>query len=475
MIKVYLDWNVMSGMKNKYFKELTDLLTTVNNKFILVYSTSHITDISSSKKNTSTNEDILINNDLEYISLLTDNWCLYNNIENIALNQYDPKLIYEERVDDNAFFTNFSIDKLFEDIDEGSPYYPLIKSNIELLKSIPLDPIFEQVIKDPIQAEALNKFLPNLKENLTMDGFFKSFGQMYYNLNETEAYKDLRQMVQNIGINNSHYNDNKNPFELIDNAYKKHGVENFSIDQYFNTSKNAPKWYNDITNEYLMLDMHGYKADKVKVTAKEKNTFRNTTEDANHSAFASMCDFYITNDDKNYHKTKAVYNKLGILTQVLKPQEFIDYYNSYLNVHSYEEHFSSIIHTIKDDPIFKDQFYSDGIKFGSVGLSKFFYFNFFNKILLPNNIEPNIFSFILGKETPSNTFVISFKEIANLVKTFTDIFGKDDNGKEYLEINELNNNLTWDGRAWTSPNGEFYITYINSRFLMYFNYYIDKT
>jgi hypothetical protein len=475
MIKVYLDWNVMSGMKNNYFKDLIDLFLPRNDKFMLVYSTSHITDISSSKKNEDISEDNLITNDLEFISLLTDNWCLYNNTNNIVLNKCSPQEIYNERIDDTELFTDFSIDKLFSGITENDTDYPLIKPYIDLLKSLPLDPIFKQVLQDPVQAELLNKFLPGLKDKLTMEGFFESFGQMYYNLNETEAYKDLRLLVQNVGVNSSHYNETKNPFELINKAYKKHGLDNFSINQYFDNSKNAPKWYNDITNEYLMLDLHGYKADKVKVTDKEKNTFRNTTEDANHSAFASMCDFYITNDDKNYHKTKAVYNKLNIRTIVVKPQEFIYYFDKYLNFSGYTEHFSSIIHTIKNEPIFQEQLYSNGDRFGDIGLSKMFYFDFFNKILIPDKIEENLFSFILGKETPSNTFIISYKEIANLVKFFTDLFGTDDNGKELLEINELKDNLTWDGRIWTTSEGEFYITYLNSRFLMYFNYFIDNS
>ena len=48
-----------------------------------------------------------------------------------------------------------------------------------------------------------------------------------------------------------------------------------NLDQYFDKTKNAPEWFNDITNEYVKLDMHGFKADKVKVTDKEKNTFKN--------------------------------------------------------------------------------------------------------------------------------------------------------------------------------------------------------
>ncbi len=128
--------------------------------------------------------------------------------------------------------------------------------------------------------------------------------------------------------------------------------------------------------------MHGFKADKVKVTDKEKNTFKNTTEDASHSAFASRCEFYITNDDKNYHKTKAVFKKLGIYTIVLKPNEFIQYYNSFLNVNNFDDHFRSIIHEMKRVENFQEQRYESGESFGWVNFTSHYFFNFFNKILI---------------------------------------------------------------------------------------------
>jgi len=44
MIKVYLDWNIMSGMKNNHFQELHNIILN-RDKFLLLYSTSHIGDI----------------------------------------------------------------------------------------------------------------------------------------------------------------------------------------------------------------------------------------------------------------------------------------------------------------------------------------------------------------------------------------------------------------------------------------------
>ena len=59
MIKVYLDWNVISGMKNNHFPELSNIIVN-KEKFLLLYSTSHIGDIFSSIKNHSEDEQKLV-------------------------------------------------------------------------------------------------------------------------------------------------------------------------------------------------------------------------------------------------------------------------------------------------------------------------------------------------------------------------------------------------------------------------------
>ena len=69
--------------------------------------------------------------------------------------------------------------------------------------------------------------------------------------------------------------------------------------------------------------MHGYQEDNVNTSKGRKETFKNTTEDAFHCAFASTCNFYVINDKKSYKKTKQVYEKLQINTLVFKPEEFV--------------------------------------------------------------------------------------------------------------------------------------------------------
>lgn len=103
---------------------------------------------------------------------------------------------------------------------------------------------------------------------------------------------------------------------------------------------------------------------------------------------------------KNYHKTKALFQKLNIYTIVLKPNEFIQYYNIFLNVNSFDDHFRSIIDEMKRVENFQEQRYESGESFGRVNFTSQYFFNFFNKILIPDP-EVNEALFILGKESPS--------------------------------------------------------------------------
>ncbi len=116
----------------------------------------------------------------------------------------------------------------------------------DLLKSIPIEESFKQAFETPESSEVMEKMFPGLKENPTIDGFFKSFSKMNFNLNELDGYKDLRKTVQSgTGINRDKIFDTENPFEFIQKTYDKLG---FNPENFYPEYKNAPKWFDNITN-----------------------------------------------------------------------------------------------------------------------------------------------------------------------------------------------------------------------------------
>ena len=146
--------------------------------------------------------------------------------------------------------------------------------------------------------------------------------------------------------------------------------------------------------------MHGYQEDTIKVKEnKRKETFKNTTEDAFHAAFASTCSFYVINDKKSYKKTKQVYDRLNINTLVLKPDEFLEYYKKFLNINKPSDHFKIAIELIKTNNFFEGKVENGIMK---TYIFPYFIFDFFNKIIVlqPDNDEqPTI---MLSKLSPTN-------------------------------------------------------------------------
>lgn len=462
MIKVYLDWNIFAQMKGGYQNDLLNILSN-KDRFFIPFSTSHIGDILSSYSEDSEQKE-RIDNDLEFITNITDNHCLSNNGKDIIINQSDPKLLFQDRVENKDFMANFSLDTLEKTFSENELTKEIGKRFITLLKSISLDPLLKDIYENPDSSKSFNQVFPGLKENPTMDGLFKSFRQMYQNLNETEDYKKLRETTQKgLGIKRDKIFNDENPYNIIDSAHDKIKLP---INDKTNNSKNAPEWFNKITNEFLMLDMHGYQEDTVKVEPnKRKETFKNTIEDSFHCAFASTCNIYIINDKKSYNKARQIYKRLDINTKVFKPNQFLEYYDKYLNIESAEYHINNLFDIIKSHSYHE---YLDAKGFQKIYLIPYFIFDIFNKIVVvqpANNEKPFIF---LSKLSPTNSNYTHYTEIRNLVKMLNEYYGNDIKNKGAMLEEELQTE-NWDGRIWKINDSQLRLVSLNGYIQLYFD------
>jgi hypothetical protein len=461
MIKVYFDWNVMAQMKDGLHKELREIAFNNDNLFI-PYSTSHISDIFSSFKENNEHAE-LINRDLEFISKLTNDTFLFNTGKEVIIDFAPPIEYYNQLVDQKDEFKDISFDGLFKHLEDDELTRGLVKPYLNLLKSIPLDDVFKETFENQESSQQMETMFPGLKENPTMEGFFQSCSAMVRGLNEDAKYKDLRKIVQSgLGINRDKIFDNKSPYDLIQSRYKQLGQDKT---QDFNNDKNAPKRFNEITNEYILLDMHGYQEDNVNILKGRKETFKNTTEDAFHAAFASTCNFYVINDKKSYKKTKQVFEKLQINTIVLRPDEFVKYYHDYLNFDDPSLNISIPFQLLKSGEYYEEQL--DGAILRTYYFP-FFIFGFFTKLmhLLPENKEPPILLLSRIKPTNGTTYIL---EITKLVKDITTLFGDDIDGLGKVKEEEFKE-TNWIGRTWKFVDTTFRLVSING----HFQFYIDQ-
>lgn len=466
MIKIYFDWNVLSQMKNGKHSELKEFL--LNNENLLIpFSTSHINDISSSFRETPKQQEY-INSDLEFISNITNEFCIYNNGKGIILDYYSPKELFKQNISYKDTFNYLSIDNLLKNFEDDDLTKSFIKPFFDLLKSIPIEESLKDAFKTPESSEIMEKIFPGLKEDPTMGGFFKSFGKMNFNLNELDGYKDLRKAVQKgTDINRDKIFDTQNPFEFIEKRYDKLG---FSPDHFKPEFNNAPKWFTNITDAYLKLDIHGFQEDTVNIKKGRKETFKNTTEDAFHSAFASSCNFYVINDNRSYKKTKKVFEELKINTRVFKPDEFLEYYKKFLNYKN-----PSLDLRILQDILKSDNFYDSKSEEGIFRTFYFpyFLFGFFNKIgtFYPSDNQEESSTF-LSQDKPTNWFIID-EEVRRLVNRLLIYFGDDIENKGELKMNEFNKDK-WSGRKWKFEKLTLRLQSINGYVQLYLDFENEK-
>lgn len=461
MIKVYLDWSVMVSLKNGSLKELGEILSD-KERFITPFSTAHIGDLFSSFDGSEVQQKF-IDLDLEFISKFTEERCLFTQGDCVVIDYYPPSELFEQRIDSGHLLNNLStkgFSSLFEGL--GIPD-ELLNSYSNLLKAIPLDSILRDTLSDPEKAAETEKLFPGLKENPTFEGVLKSMSKMMQGLNENESYKDLRKTVQSgLNIERDRIYDSKNPFELIEKEYQKAGVKR---PDNLKNSKHAPAWYNAICDEYIQLDMHGYQEDKVNTQKGRKETFKNTTEDAFHCAFASACNFYVTSDNRAYKKAKKIYEKLGLQTAILKPDEFVEYFKNYLDIKEDSINFRLISAVIKDFNYYEENMTDSKLR---IYLIPYFLFDFFNKIMVIIANDAKIESVILSRNNPTHNFVLPI-EVRKLITRLNKIFGLDDQNFGDLETAELDDEGLQE-RVWSREDLKWTLRRVNGHFQLYFNF-----
>ena len=462
MIRIYLDWNVMSQMKNGQLTHLSDILAD-KAKFFKVYSTSHIGDIAASNQATPNQENI--QSDLDYISDLTDDFCVFNDGKEIVIGQYSPHELYNERTDLKTVLSTFNFDGLVKTIGgDNEEFVQLIKPLLDTLREMPIDNVSKDAFNNPKTASSMRLFLPDLEDNYTMKGVINAIIKMFVRLNEQGDYQQLREMVQaGLKINRDKVYAANDPYKLIDESYRKLGI---AYPEVPGNEKNAPAWYSELTNEYMKLDMHGYQEDKVNVKKGRKETFRNTTEDAFHTAFATTCDFYITSDKKNYKKAQMIYEKLRINTLVLTPSEFIEHYNQWLHFKDGSK-FLGIISAVLQ--IGEPHLSEDGLQ--KTYFQPLFIFDYFNKIYVWFHEETAENTIMLSREKPTNNKSIFKKELEAIIDKLLATFGVDIDHLNRFHNQELLiiTDNSWPGRKWVHNGIVYHLRMLNGFLQLYLN------
>ncbi|MCF8363709.1 MAG: hypothetical protein K9G70_13910 [Prolixibacteraceae bacterium] len=434
-------------MKNGLHSDLLSILEE-DKRFLVLYSTAHIGDIYSSYSEDE-NQQSIIDQDLKFLTKITDDYCIYNGKDN--------QLIFDNRSPQNLFQDRVESDKLINFI--SGDFFSNLASNLELDESQKI--LFNQLNNLPLGLDfsneseeakkSLKSIFPDLKNNPNLGDFFQSMLKMIDNLNNGTGYEDLRKTFQEgLKINRDKIYNSENPIDYVEKQLEQ--INEGGLDDLISKTNelrnNKPNWFDTITNTFINLDMAGYQEDKVKIKKRGKQTFKNTTEDSFHSAFASFCDIYILNDNKGYKKTLEVYNHLKINTRIFKPDQFVEYYNQCLKFDGGQFYLDLIaLHLKQVEPFIFDKEDKNSVQ--QYYFSDFYFFNYFNRIItFSSKDNDNEFTLMLTKDKPTNGKFILQKEVEALVENMMDYFGEDKDSMGIMSKVEFSQFDNWPGRSW---------------------------
>lgn len=299
MIKIYLDWNIISKLKRKEGKELKNALMKNKNSFVFPFSAAHLRDL---RRGDKAHEGYGLDKDklselcgthlLEYSDTIDSAYpycCTsedYNDLKDIDLSLFSSGFTEDAFV---TFFGNLGLD-----------YYAIMDalSHVEI---------------PPIEMPVLNITARNLKDMfLTITYFGKRLttGNSLYTL----INKYIDETTEDGQHNKIKFAKVETVFDVLDNITESQtGLKFIDIIEKFLQIKSD---YNFFIALYLALDMVGFRSDK-------KRTMENRYADAEHAYYASKCDVFVTGDARLSEKAQAIYNKLGITTKIISDSDLI--------------------------------------------------------------------------------------------------------------------------------------------------------
>jgi len=323
---MYLDWNVITTLRQIEnltnnddvitFNALFNVINSARDKLVIPYSNGHLNDLMKSYKK---GERERVEQSLKFLSLLTQDVCLtqYWNEESAKWHYRNPEEYFSSLIEDGNGVDSTSFESILTPLKEFG-----LDKIYDILKIFPHNINFEQLEEHNSFFSIFFKRAKNVNSMFAViQDFFDLTNEMKTN---PVVYNELRSVFKTSIPLDQNIHNVDNVIEMLDKTMPKTMLNKSFTELYQENSKtemSKNKDYSKIIGTFLQLDFVGYGSDKLT----EKNQYDNLFNDALHCFYGAHCDFFITGDKKTYKKTKAVYQNENIMTQVMKPAEFIEY------------------------------------------------------------------------------------------------------------------------------------------------------
>lgn len=436
MIRLYLDWNVISNLKKPEFdkfQKLGNLIDKYRERIIIPFSGTHLDDLKKSYNLDGENE--YFNKDIDTLSKISKNHFMqWEEDKGITypylatpMEVFKPKKADIECPVDIANIFNIATSTV-----NSSKYGRFVKNSMNLLNNTQIGS--EELAKNIQQFYGVDK-ISNFGELLNINAEF--FAKI---LNNKEDFLNLRNKIKEGGIepdvNHGNWNENE-IFVNIDKLLKASGLD-MSFDELVEYSgkhfKNSDNVHNKFLNTYIILDMLGYKSDKLK--GKNNNAY-NIFNDANHSFYAAHCDFFIADDKNLVKKSKAIYFKNNLPTKVYSVDDFIKDENRIFprlpknrnDLLKLQIEFNNKEYFIETQEIDNQTF--------SIFKLPFLLFDFFNYLIVIRREDTNAFRYMFKRAYKNFSRFLFDAEIESFLKQIFDTFSILNNKHTISDVKNL--------------------------------------
>ena len=424
MIRIYFDWNVISNLKKPEYQDIRNFIDSNKKHLLFPYSPAHFTDIMKSYKpgNTYFQEDI------ETLEYLSEKHLIRWGEDRIEPLFATPKEYFETQISQQDHLESLNIERILETFDSSSDDQLGLNKISSLIKAVfKLQPSNIEVTDE--NKKMLNKMFPNLKSDSTMWDLMKDFGPFSEKLLlDGDYYKDFRKTISEHGFklesNSGNWSYNK-VIENIDDFLLNLGTKmtyREYIETNFKHKKEPIDSFEYFLTAYLMLDMIGYKTDKL---PKPTDNMQNITADGEHSFYAAFCDFFVASDKKLMTKSKVLYNEFNVDTKIIEPREFITEVEKIMDATNKDSNcFENAFSFCKKEYLVRS---FPAIKDNRAGTLVFtlprLYFNCFNYIIYSHYPDKGLFILTFKKVFNDFSKFIYYTETERLVDKVTDFFG----------------------------------------------------
>lgn len=314
MLKIYLDWNIITHLKDEQNSDLFTFLMANKEYFIFPYSKAHIKDLLVSKDANNNYYE----QDFQLLTEICEHHLLEHehNINNPYPYKCYPKDYLEIKNSELELFSSgFSKCTFYKFLDENglNPDYFM-----SILKKEKIEPFVIPLI---------NKTIGNLADLFSL---MFEYGPTLFNDKKTP--KQIQSYIQTT-TNDSQYrkiqgSNSTNIFKVLDAALFPQTNKNF-VELIENPIAERSKSNLELfTSLYLTLNLSGFFSDK-------NRNLQNIYTDSEHAYYASSCDSFVSNDSRLREKTDAIYRQYNIQTKIISSDELITIMTEELT-HSYD-------------------------------------------------------------------------------------------------------------------------------------------